>query len=401
MSYQLREVLTARDVAAFHKVAHVVYANDAHWVCPLKPEIESIFNPERNRMFLDGKAKRWVLEDEKGNLLGRVAAFFNRTRAAHFEQPTGGMGFFECVEDREAAFFLFDTAKKWLASEGIEAMDGPVNFGENDTYWGLLVEGFTHPSYGMNYHKPYYREFFEAYGFEMYFEQVSKHLDASTPMPERFRKIYDWIRKKPNVRIAHADPKDYAKAGRDFMTIFNDAWRHHEDFSEMSQEDVDRIVAKLRHVIIPEFLIFAYVDDEPAGFVMALPDLNQIFKPLKGKFGLWQKLQFKLRSRNNFAWYRKRGLLDRLRVTVIGVRPKFQKYGIESAVTIHNYETCRKMGFREIELSWVGDYNPMSRKLQDATNAKLGKIHRTYRYLFDQEKRFERHETLTRDARQL
>jgi hypothetical protein len=62
------------------------------------------------------------------------------------------MGFFECIDKQEAAFLLFDTCKAWLEKAGMEAMDGPINFGENESYWGLLVEGFDNPSYGMNYH---------------------------------------------------------------------------------------------------------------------------------------------------------------------------------------------------------------------------------------------------------
>ena len=69
-------------------------------------------------------------------------------------------------------------AKNWLASNGMEAMDGPVNFGENDNNWGLLVDGFMQQGYGMPYNKKYYREFFEDYGFKNYFEQYSYHREV-------------------------------------------------------------------------------------------------------------------------------------------------------------------------------------------------------------------------------
>ena len=80
------------------------------------------------------------------------------------------MGFFECINDKSASILLMDTCRNWLQENGMEAMDGPINFGENDNFWGLLIYGFTHPAIGMNYNPPYYQEFFESYGFKTYFE---------------------------------------------------------------------------------------------------------------------------------------------------------------------------------------------------------------------------------------
>ena len=53
---------------------------------------------------------------------------------------------------------LFDTGKEMAAwRRGMEAMDGPINFGERDRWWGLVVEGFQEPMYCMNYNYPYYQ----------------------------------------------------------------------------------------------------------------------------------------------------------------------------------------------------------------------------------------------------
>ena len=91
--------------------------------------------------------------------------------------------------------------RDWLAERGMEAMDGPINFGENDNFWGLLVEGFIPQSFGMNYNPPYYKDFFEKYGFTLYFEQVTNLLDLTKPFPERFWKIADWVRQKPEYNF--------------------------------------------------------------------------------------------------------------------------------------------------------------------------------------------------------
>ena len=183
---KLSEVKTKAQKRAFLDLARELYKDDPVWVCPLDNVIEGVFDPAKNVFFEQGEAIRWILYDDSGKLIGRVAAFINRKKAFGYEQPTGGMGFFECIDDQNAAFMLFDQCKNWLTEKGMEAMDGPINFGENDNFWGLLVEGFTHPSFGMPYNHPYYEQFFRAYGFKEYFEQVTNHLDLTIPFPERF-----------------------------------------------------------------------------------------------------------------------------------------------------------------------------------------------------------------------
>lgn len=142
---KLIEVTDKETRQSFYRVAKELYCKDPHWVCPLDAEIEDVFNPHENILFKAGEAIRWILLDDNRKLIGRVAAFYNKDKASKSEQPTGGMGFFECINDREAAFLLFDQCKKWLQERGMEAMDGPITFGENITFWGLLVEGYTMP----------------------------------------------------------------------------------------------------------------------------------------------------------------------------------------------------------------------------------------------------------------
>jgi len=201
----IAEVTTKALKREFIEFPKRLYKGDPNWVCPLDSETESVFDPSRNAAFRHGEAIRWILSDDDGATIGRVAAFIDEVRSKANRQPTGGLGFFEVSESREAAFMLFDTARKWLTDRGMKAMDGPINFGENDNYWGLLVEGFTRPGFGMPYNKTYYRKYFEEYGFRTYFEQYSYHKDVASVevFPERFRKIAEWISRRPGYAYRH------------------------------------------------------------------------------------------------------------------------------------------------------------------------------------------------------
>src|SRR5690625_6320099 len=86
------------------------------------------------------KCKRLLMLNEKNKCIGRVATFVNPKYNP--KMPVGGIGFFEIIEDREAAFFLLDHCKEWLINEGVEEKYGLINFGESDYWRGMLTIGF-------------------------------------------------------------------------------------------------------------------------------------------------------------------------------------------------------------------------------------------------------------------
>jgi len=224
------EVITKQDQKEFINLPKRLYKGDPFWVCQLDSGIESVFDPVKNQAFNHGEATRWILKDDYDITIGRVAAFIDRIRSDANKQPTGGIGFFEVFEDREAAFALFNTAKEWLAVRGMEAMDGPINFGENDNNWGLLVEGFIQQGFGMPYHKKYYRAFFDDYGFKNYFEQYSYHREVRgsdrkiLQFPVRMMKIAGWLSKKPGYSFEHFMFRNKEKYIKDIVTIYNSTW---------------------------------------------------------------------------------------------------------------------------------------------------------------------------------
>ncbi|MEM8969499.1 MAG: GNAT family N-acetyltransferase, partial [Bacteroidota bacterium] len=137
------------DKEAFRQLPYQIYQNDPNWVPHIRQEVEAVFDPNKNTFFTHGQAERWIMRNASGKVVGRVAAFINERKAHTFNQPTGGLGFFERIDDQEAAFALFDQCKAWLSERGMEAMDGPINFGENNKYWGLITENYDlKPYYG-------------------------------------------------------------------------------------------------------------------------------------------------------------------------------------------------------------------------------------------------------------
>lgn len=375
-------VKSNKDKRAFLDVVERIYAMDPHYIRPLDVQVEAVFDPASNDFFKHGRAKRFLLQDETGTTLGRVAAFINEKKAYGFAQPTGGMGFFECIDNRDAAFLLFDAAKEWLMGEGMEAMDGPINFGENDNFWGLLIEGFTSPAFGMQYNPPYYQGFFEDYGFHKYFEQVTNHLDLAKPFPERFWTIASRVVSRPDYSFKHFTLKETEKYVADFVEVYNDAWQYHENFTPMDPDTLRKSLKEAAPFMDEEFIWYAYHKEEPIAFFVMFPDVNQIVRHFRGKMNFFNKLRF--------VYYKWRHEMTRARVVIMGVKPRYQRLGIESGIFYHLREVvARKPWYKELELSWVGDFNPKMRALHESMGADLGKRHITYRFIFDATKRAE------------
>lgn len=371
----LIEVTDQRTMRAFLDLPRKLYKEDPAWICPLDTDIQAVFDPSKNPYYAHGACTRWIMVNEQQQPVGRIAAFINHEKTCQHEQPTGGVGFFESINDKSIAHTLFNKGKEWLAAAGMKAMDGPINFGENDKYWGLLVKGFTTPSYGMNYNPPHYIDLFESYGFEKVYDQLTNTLDATVPLPERFTRISDWVLRKPGYSFEHFSSANKEKYFHDFQQIYNDAWSTFEHFTPMNMATIRESFRQMQAIMDEKILWFAYYGGEPIAFVICMPDVNEVLKPLHGRLHLLNKIRF--------LWYRHTTTISRLRIIIMGCKKKFQNLGIESAlIRCLQKEVLPRRTVREVELAWVGDFNQKMLALHEATGARTEKVHRTYRYRF-------------------
>lgn len=387
-NYVLQEVTAPAQVREWLDLPKRIYKGNRNWVCPLDVDVEEVFDPAKNELFADGEAIRWVVRDAANRVVGRIAAFYNREKAAIEEQLTGGCGFFEAVDDQRVADMLFDASRMWLASRGMEAMDGPINFGQRRDWWGLLVEGYEfQPLYKNPYNPPYYKELFENYGFRNYFNQHSfvwraNVSEASARIFDRAERLYA----TPGYRVENIDMRNLEEQAENFRLVYNKAWALFSGVRPMSQEEAMQMMRQMKPLIDPNIIFFAYFNDEPIGFFITVPDLNRLIGKFNGKFGWWQKLRL--------LWdlkVRKQG--DRIFGVIFGIAPEFHGKGVESAIMVKYWHFMmeQQTRYKTLELAWIGDFNPvMNRMIETYVCATRHKVHTTYRYLFDREKEFHR-----------
>ncbi len=365
-----------------------LYSQDANWIRPLDNDIESIFDPRKNPHLKKGEAIRWLLYNEEGDVIGRVAAFHDGKEAKEGEMPVGGMGFFECNEDETAAFMLFDACKDWLKQRGFEAMDGPINFGERDSFWGLMVKGWEfEPTYKMPWTKPYYISFFEKYGFKDYFQQLVfvssiSHPNVTEAVEEKARRIFE----NPDYYFQHIEKSNLSKYAEDFRIIFNAAWAKFPGVKAMSSDQAQNLVKKMKPIIDEQLLWFAYSSEgDPVAFFIVIPDLNQIIKHLNGKLNVFGMIKFLL--------LKAKGVLTRACGVIFGVVPEHQGKGVESAIALRFRQVARENPFypyETMDMNWIGDFNPKMLRFVSQLGATNDKTYITYRFLFNPNQAFER-----------
>lgn len=382
---RIQEVTNESLSKAFIEFPAELYKNEKNWIRPLDKDIAFVFNRNKNKYFRDGDAIRWLLKDDNDKIIGRVAAFHHQKTSDQSEQPTGGIGFFECINDQQAANRLFDAGKAWLQQKGFEAMDGPVNFGDRNEWWGCLVEGFYEPNYGMPYNFPYYQKLFENYGFRLYFRQFTYHrsLKVAELHPDIEEKAAR-LAKDKNYLFKHVEKPKLDSYAEDFRYVYNKAWSKFKGVGEMSKHQSISILRRLKPIMDEELIWVGYYKEEPIAIFIMIPEMNQLFKHLNGQFDFWAKL--KLLYIKTFRTNRKvLGL-------IFGVIPEFQGKGVEGALIKAFAKTGTKRGFKyeDLEMNWIGDFNPKMMRVVEKVGGKVKKTHVTYRYLFDREKPFKR-----------
>ncbi len=398
---QLTEVTSPQLAKEFIRVNVELNTNNPAYIRPLDKDINSVFDPKKNKAFRHGETSRWILKDKKGKLAGRIAAFVNKKyKTRDDDVPVGGIGFFDCVNDQAAADMLFDVAKHWLIQKGMQAMDGPINFGERDRWWGLVVKGNEiPPMYCMNFNPLYYQQLFETYGFRNFFTQICFALKVKDRLQQKFYDRHAEVSQDSDFCSSHIKKNQLEKFAKDFAIVYNKAWAGHGGMKEIDEKVVLKLFQTMKPVMDERIDWFVYYKGEPVGLWVNIPDLNQWFKYLNGKFGFWQKLKF--------LWLKATQKNTKFAGIAFGIVPEWQGKGIDSYMIIEGAKVIQgvhvecgeyKLGktiYDDYEMQWIGDFNPKMINVAESLGTYRSRLLVTYRYLFDRTKEFKPHPVLT------
>jgi hypothetical protein len=267
----------------------------------------------------------------------------------------------------------------------MEAMDGPINFGSRDRWWGLLIEGFDRePNYQCNYNFPYYQDFFESYGFKVYFYQLTFGREVLRPLSPKLYRKAQLIAKDPDYSIRHLGKSELHRLPELLLTVYNRAWANRSENPELTPAQAKVLVKQMKPIMDEKLLYFAFYKEEPIGFFLSLPEINQIFKYVNGKLNWLGKLKF--------LWHTFRKTNRKAFGILFGVVPEHQAKGVDGGMIeearIIVQEKYKR--YDEYEMNWIGDFNPKMINVVEQVGAEVVKKHATYRKIFDASKPFRR-----------
>ena len=365
---RVEPVSSKKDLKEFILLPWKVYRNDPNWVPPLILDMKNMLNKKKNPFFLHSDAE-FFLARRGDEVVGRIAAILNNRHNEFHGEKTGFFGFFEVLPDYEAAAALFDTAAQWVKDRGMEVLRGPTNYSTNDTC-AFLLEGFDSPPVIlMTYNPPYYLEYSERYGFEKAKDLYAYFMSSDQPVPERLVRLSEAIRRRDDVVLRSVNMKRFWEEVETVFKIYNDAWSRNWGFVPLTHEEIKHIAKDLKQVIDPDLALIAEIKGEPAGFSLALPDINQaLIKIRNGRlfpFGLPKLL-----------WYMRK--ISGIRVFTMGVVHKYRLRGIETLFYVETYRRGTGKGHRWGEFSWILEDNRMMNRAAQALGARVYKKYRIY-----------------------
>lgn len=361
--------LPPHDTQAFIKFPRAVYAHDPQWIPPLVLERKRFLNPRNNPFFQHARVQLFLAR-RQGQVVGRIAAVINQAHNQHHNEQAGFFGLFECLPDAEAAAVaLLQAVAAWVRERGATFLRGPVNLSTNELDCGLLVGGFDSPPvFHSSYNPPYYETFIQAGGFAVCKDLLAFLRYCNPPPPPRLQHVIRRLQERRKVTLRTIDMRNFAAEVAHITAVYNDAWRDNWGFVPISDAEAHHLATSLRLAVMPKLTILAEIERQPVGCFVAIPDLNQALRHLRGRLTPWGLLRF---------FYARRRI-DTVRVAMMGVKQRYQRLGIDLLMLAEAWQQASTLNIRRGELAWVlEDNEPMVRALQEV-EAQPYKRYRLY-----------------------
>jgi GNAT superfamily N-acetyltransferase len=341
-----------------------LYKDNPYWVAPLLSE-EKLFLSRKHNPFLQRNPVVYYVCYRGETPVGRVAGIINQEHNRLHNDHTAFFGFFESIEDDDVARLLFEAVGQWVNGKGAEVLRGPTNFTLNDVS-GLLLEGFTEPPFiMMPYNPSYYERLYRDNGFDIVMRFFAYDVtDDTIRFPDLFDRLEERLAEN-DIQIRNFDFNRFERDFKIVVEVFNQAWQENWGFTPISSAEALEDFRKVRSFAKPDLIFIAEHKGEPAGFVLALPDVNQALKPLKGRL-------------LPFNWLRLlRGIkkINQIRVVLMGVSKKYRSKGIDLMFYKKVVDNALRHQYRRAELSWILENNQMMNRVLNHINAKKNKIY--------------------------
>jgi GNAT superfamily N-acetyltransferase len=357
---------------AFIKFPWRIYANDPAWVPPLIIERRAFLNRRKHPFYEHGDAALFLAR-RAGEIVGRIMASDDPNYNAEHRANVGCFGMFECIDDVAVAEALFKSAANWLREKGRDEILGPIDYSTN-YMCALLIEGFEHPPTILTAHNPpYYAGLIEGCGFEKAMDWYAWWIEDPGTALRRLRRIAGRFSRDDRIRLRPGNLKQMRDEAHRLRQVYNQAWQKNWGFVPFTKAEFEFMRKEMQPLLLPEYVWLAEVAEEPAGFILCLPDINVALRRINGRLtrfglpiGLIKLLYYKSRIKT-------------ARLVALGVVDKYRRAGIAEMLVLRIIEEAMvKRGVRG-EMSMTLEENVMINRFLSAIGGERYKTYRIYR----------------------
>jgi GNAT superfamily N-acetyltransferase len=366
---QVAAVRDRQGLNRFVRLPWRIYRDDPAWVPPLEADVRRLLSPDHP--FHQHAVVECFLALRDGQAVGRVAAAVNHRYNEFHGNRTGFFGLFESIDDPELAERLLQAAADWLRERGMATAIGPFNLSTNDELHspGVLLDNFGHPPVLMMAHTPpYYPALLEAAGWSKERDLLSYWLEEHQPPERLLRGVQRLTGAIDGLVVRQLRLRRLEEEVERVKDVYNSAWQHNWGFAPLTDAEIARLARDLKPIVDARFALLAEVHGQPVGFALALPDYNQALRHVNGRllpFGFLKVL-----------WHRRR--IDGLRVFTLGLKPEYQRRGIDALFYLHMFRNGRAAGYRRAEAGWILEDNWGMRRALERLGARVHKTYRVY-----------------------
>lgn len=366
-SVEVTAISLPRETKRFVETWFDIYSDEPHWVPPLYFERKRFFDPTQNPYFEVAEVAYFIARRD-GRDVGTIAVSIDAVYQDH-EPGTAFFGFFEFVDDEEVAGALLGAAREWSIDRGMTRLIGPFNFNTNHEF-GLLVDGFDDdPLVANPYNAAWYPRVYEAIGLRKAMDWYAYHCDAEMAGIQKMIKVSNrMMSRHPEICVRPLEIARFDEEVERVRAIYRDAWEENWAHVRVTDEEFDFIAGGLKQLIDPDLCFVAEVGDRVAAISVTLPDFNQVVKRMKGRV-------------LPFGWVhvlRKKKLMNRVRVFMLGVAPEFQSLPLGAALYARTFEVALGKGYRYGEASLILENNTRMRGALEKMGARIDKTYRNY-----------------------
>ncbi len=359
-------VKTRSQLKEFIHLPAKLHRDHTRWVPPLYGQEWKYFNPKTNLAYAYCDVEM-VLAYYNGKPAGRIMGIINHRYNQMKNENSARFSCFECTNDPDVAFSLFDHIEQWARRKGAKTIVGPFGMYYHDPI-GCIVEGYDNEvSISQNYNYEYIPELIVSQGYEKKYDLVAYKVNVERGIPAFYERIYNRLALKDSITMSDFQTKkDLKSIIQPLLQLVNDCFSEIDGFTPLDDREMHVLAKQYLSILDPELIKVVELDNEMIGFIIAMPNISQGIRKAKGYLFPFGVLKIVKSAKKT----------NQIDLLFGGVKKKYQGIGIDVMLGRDMLKTAIKKRIKIIDTHLEMESNYKVRHEMEKVG---GVVHKKYR----------------------